>query len=54
MENPASWGEAERVVKRALADWWNLNDPGKPVTCGLSLERRITDALREAGLLGRS
>jgi hypothetical protein len=55
MENPATWGEAERVVRHVLDEHWKnkklaLTDPDKVMT-GLSLERKITDALREAGLL---
>ena len=47
MENPATWGEAEHVVNNALREHDSL-----PVGfCGLSRARRITDALREAGLL---
>lgn len=55
MENPASWGHAERVVRRILDEYFAnhakaLTDPGT-VLIGLSLERRITDALRSADLL---
>ena len=55
MENPATWSEAEIVVGRVL-EWFfenqvkSITDPTK-IVVGLSLERRITDALREAGLL---
>lgn len=56
MENPATHGEAERVVGKVLDDFFEnqekpITDPSKYI-CGPSLERRITDALREAGLLG--
>jgi hypothetical protein len=49
MENPATWGPAERIVADVL---------GRPaathngeVLVGLSTPRQITDALRAAGLL---
>lgn len=48
MENPATWGPAEKVVSRILAE---QDDVESQFLCGLSLARRITDALREAGLL---
>lgn len=50
MENPATWGEAERIVRRVLDENRKLREDGQVIT-GLSLERRVTDALREAGLL---
>lgn len=55
MENPATWGPAEKAVRAVLGDFFenqakSITDPSKAI-CGLSLERRITDALREAGLL---
>ena len=55
MENPATWGEAELVVRRELDSFFanqekKITDPSK-IMVGLSLERRITDALRTAGLL---
>lgn len=55
MENPSTWGEAERIVQRVLDEHWKnkklaLTDPAKVMT-GLSLTRRITDALRAAGLM---
>lgn len=55
MENPATWGEAERIVQQVLDDFFAnqnkpITDPAKYIA-GLSLERKITDALREAGLL---
>jgi len=46
MENPATWGEAEKIVDRILEQAWRNEAP-----CGLSLNRQITDALRLAGLL---
>ena len=56
MENPATWGEAERIVEGVLISFFENQDrrPADPVKilCGLSLERQITDALRGAGLLG--
>lgn len=48
MEDPSTWGEAERVVKGALAQAAEADRAG---VYGLSLVRQITDALRGAGLL---
>ena len=48
MENPATWGEAEKVIRQAYDA--HSEDRAKGVV-GLSLVRRIADALREAGLL---
>ena len=48
MENPATWGTAEKIVSKVLSETDNILPE---FICGLSLERRITDALREAGLL---
>jgi hypothetical protein len=48
MENPATWGPAEKVVDEAHAKWYDARERG---IIGLSLARTITDALREAGLL---
>jgi hypothetical protein len=55
MENPATWGQAERIVDRVLTDFFTnqeklITDPTK-IVFGRSLERQVTDALREAGLL---
>lgn len=50
MENPATWGPAEQVIRKVLDDDHQLSLSPEPI-CGLSLERRITDALRAAGLL---
>jgi hypothetical protein len=55
MENPATWGPAERIVQKILDEFFD--NQAKPITdesktiCGLSLERQITDALRAEGLL---
>lgn len=49
-ENPATWGEAEKIVNRVLEEWEENKYAEHPVI-GLSLPRRITDALREAGKL---
>jgi hypothetical protein len=46
MENPETGGLAEKTVDRVLEDHAEGSE-----TCGLSLTRRITDALRDAGLL---
>ena len=50
MENPATWGPAEKVIDAAIENHDHLvrTNPG---FCGLSLTRQIADALREAGLL---
>lgn len=48
MENPATWGRAEKIVNRALTD--AMSDHARGVI-GLSTARRITDALKQAGLL---
>lgn len=46
MENPATWGPAEKIMHQIL------NQPPPPRgTAGLSVARQITDALRHAGLL---
>ena len=54
-ENPATWGEAERIVNKVLDDHFTyhhkvITGEAEPLA-GLSLIRKITDALREAGLL---
>ena len=49
MENPATWGEAERIVNDAWTRWHD--DVTGKMVIGLSLARTITDALRKAGLL---
>lgn len=48
MENPATWGRAEKVVHEAHQRWWKDRADG---VAGLSLERYITDALRRENLL---
>lgn len=53
MENPATWGPAERIVRQVMDDDFQMNLSPEPI-CGLSIERRITDALRAAGLLRES
>lgn len=55
MENPASWGPAERVVSGVLDEFFEnqeraITDPEK-VIAGTSLPSQITAALRRAGLL---
>lgn len=55
MENPSTWGEAERIVQQVLDDFFanqkkRVTDPTK-IMIGRSLPRHVTDALREAGLL---
>lgn len=48
MENPASWGKTERVISEAIQE--HAKDMAEH-RMGLSLERTISDALRQAGLL---
>ena len=50
MENPATWGAAERVVHDVITEHFAHQDAGETL-CGLSLERQITDAMRKAGLI---
>lgn len=52
-ENPATWTEAEHIVRKVLDEERALRQDGQ-VVIGLSLERRITDALRRANLLADS
>lgn len=52
MENPATWGPAERIIDEILGKiilGWGKS--GEEITCGLSAARQIADALRNAGLL---
>lgn len=52
MENPATWGKAERVVNDALRTHYRqvaADEAAGEFHAGLSLPRKITDALREAG-----
>jgi len=51
MENPATWGAAERIVHDVVEQHFALQNSGEAY-CGLSLERQVTDALREAGQIG--
>lgn len=55
MENPMTWGKAEKIVSRVLDEQDNIlprvRPPSGDIFCGLSLPRQITDALRNAGLL---
>jgi hypothetical protein len=46
MENPMTWGEAERTVHEVL-----IHRETGEIRMGLSTERRIVDALRAKGLL---
>jgi hypothetical protein len=50
MENPGTWGLAEHVVNKALNDHDRLMRADE-YFCGLSVVRKITDALRAEGLL---
>ena len=49
MESPFSWGKAEHVVAEAISDAERAREEGR---MGFSTPMRITNALREAGLLG--
>jgi hypothetical protein len=52
MENPATWGPAERIVDKILGEIvLNWGKPPEEKVIGLSAARQITDALRAAGLL---
>ena len=52
MENPATWGPAEKIINKVYIDWVeNLHKPADERVTGLSLYRQVADALREAGLL---
>lgn len=48
VENPATWGRAERVVAEAMRQADEGHEQG---LVGLSTIRQITDALRAADLL---
>ena len=48
MENPATWGKAEKVVAQAQEKWQRDRENR---VIGLSEVRSITDALRREGLL---
>lgn len=48
MENPATWGLAENVIRNAIVQDHYARQEG---AIGLSLPRKIADALRDAGLL---
>lgn len=50
MENPATWGPAEKVIRQALDEDHQARLSPEPVI-GLSLPRLIADALRKEGLL---
>lgn len=51
MENPDTWGPAEKAVRKVLDEARNVLPEYR---CGLSLERRITNALRDIGALKES
>lgn len=48
MENPATWGELERVIDRAIRDWQQAQRDG---VIGSSQPAAIARALRSAGLV---
>jgi hypothetical protein len=51
MENPGSWTLAEHVVNKVLDEhYMMLSHTDNPIL-GLSVVRKITDALRAEGLL---
>jgi len=47
-EDPATWGEAEKIVQRALRE---AAQARQQQLAGFSTPRRVADALRDAGLL---
>jgi hypothetical protein len=47
-ENPASWGEAEKIIAVALAE---AEEARQQQIAGWSTPKRVAEALREAGLL---
>ena len=47
-ENPATWGEAERVIARALRE---ADQAHREQLVGWSTPKRVAEALRDAGLL---
>ena len=50
MENPASWGDVEKVIDQAYRDWHDAHTRGY---IGASLPMTIANRLREAGLVNR-
>ena len=50
MENPATWGEAEKVIARATDEFAAQQQEGE--LYGASYYRYLADSLRKAGLLG--
>ena len=48
MENPAGWTDAEKVINKAYAAYWELHREGH---YGVSVVRFIADALREHDML---
>lgn len=61
MEDPETWGQAERIIHDVLERFWaererwqrsELGAPASVVAVSPSLERQIADALREAGQIG--
>lgn len=48
MENPATWGMAERIIADEMEKAHADTEAGM---CGASVYKRIADRLREAGLL---
>lgn len=51
MENPATWGPAEHIIRKVLDAYWKLQDESDEAWCGMSLEMQITTALRDAHLM---
>jgi len=50
MENPDTWGKAENIIHETIIRY-DVFMEREEAYCGWSLEREITEALREAGLL---
>ena len=49
-ENPATWGEPEKIIDEVLDDYWRNRARPDPMI-GWSLAKMIAEALRNAGLL---
>ena len=48
MENPATWGKAERIINDTMVQAMRAQAEG---VYGLSMARQVADALRAANLL---
>lgn len=50
MENPATWGQAEKIISAVIRDDDEATANG---IAGWSLPKQIAEALRDAGLIAR-